>query len=131
MGLGSITVNKAIEGDGILAELFQVLKDNAIKLLCLVCQQIEKTQQWPLDWKKSVFIPTQKKGNAKKCSDYHTIALILHASKVMLNIPRLQQYVNQEFPNVQDRFRKGRGSRVQIANICSVQFSSVQSLSHV
>ena len=124
-------MNKAIEGDGILAELFQVLKDNAIKLLCLVCQQIEKTQQWPLDWKKSVFIPTQKKGNAKKCSDYHTIALILHASKVMLNIPRLQQYVNQEFQNVQDRFRKGRGSRVQIANICSVQFSSVQSLSHV
>ena len=100
--LGSITTNKASGGDGILVELFQILKDDAVKVLHSICQQIWKTQQWPWDWKKSVFIPIPKKGNAKECSDYHTIALILHASKVMLKIlqARLQQYVNCELPEV-------------------------------
>ena len=84
--LGSMTVNKASEGDGIPAELFQILKDDAVKVLHSVCQQIWKTQQWPQDWKRSVFIPIQKKGNAKECSNYHTIELISHASKVMLKI---------------------------------------------
>ena len=94
--LGSITTNKANGGDGIPAELFQILKDDAVKVLHSICQQIWKTQQWPQDWKKSVFIPIPKKGNAKKCSNYHTIALISHASKVMLKIlqARLQQYMS-------------------------------------
>ena len=89
------------------------LKDDAVKVLHSICQQIWKTQQWPQDWKRSVFIPTPKKGNAKECSNYHTIALISHASKVMLKIlqARLQQYVNRELPNVQAGFRKGRGTR--------------------
>ena len=89
-------------------------------MLHLICQEIWKTQQWPLDWKRSVFIPIPKKGNAKECSNYCTIALILHASKVMLGIlqERLQQYVNCELPDVQAGFRKGRGTRGQIANIC-------------
>ena len=109
--LGSITMNKASGGDGILVELFQILKDNAAKVLHSICQQIWKTQQWPQDWKRSVFIPIQKKGNAKACSKYCTIALISHASKVMLKIlqARLQQYVNHELPDVQAGFRKGRG----------------------
>ena len=96
--LGSITMNKASGGDGIPAELFQILKDNAVKVLHSICQQIWKTQQWPHDWKRSVFIPTPKKGNAKECSNYHTIALISHASKVMFKIlqARLQQYMNWE-----------------------------------
>ena len=117
--LGSITMNKASGGDGILAELFQILKDDAVKVLHPICQQIWKTQQWPQDWKRSVFIPIPKKGNAKECSDYHTVALISHASKVMLKIlqPRLQPYVNRELPDVQAGFRKGRGTRDQIANI--------------
>ena len=118
--LGSITTNKASGGDEIPPELFQILKDDAVKVLYLIHQQIWKTQQWPQDWKRSVCIPTPKKGNDKKCSNYHTIVLISYASKVMLNIlqARLQQYVNQEFPNVQAGFRKGRGTRDQIASIC-------------
>ena len=94
--LGSITTNKASGGDGIPAELFQILKDGAVKVLHLICQQIWKTQQWPQDWKRLVFIPIPKKGNAKECSNYHTIPLIVHASKVMLKIlqARLQQYMN-------------------------------------
>ncbi|XP_055269545.1 phosphatidate cytidylyltransferase, mitochondrial isoform X3 [Moschus berezovskii] len=117
--LESITTNKASGGDGIPVELFQVLKDDAVKVLHSICQQIRKTQQWPQDWKRSVFIPIPKKGNAKECSNYRTIALISHASKVMLKIlqARLQQYVNHELPDVQAGFRKGRGTRDQIANI--------------
>ena len=104
-------MNKASGGDGIPAELSQILKDNAMKVLHSICQQIWKTQQWPQDWKKSVFIPIPKKGSAKECSHYHTIALISHASKVMLNIlqARLQQYVNRELSDVQAGCRKGRG----------------------
>ena len=118
--LESITMNKASGDDRIPVELFQILKDNAVKVLHSICQQIWKTQQWPQDWKRSVFIPIPKKGNTKECSNYHTIALISHASRVMLKIlqVRLQQYVNGEHPNVQAGFRKGRGSRDQIANIC-------------
>ena len=117
--LGSITINKASGGDGIPVELFQILKGNAVKVLHSICQQIWKTQQWPQNWKRSVFIPIQKKGNAKECSNYCTIALISHASKVMLKIlqARLQQYMNGEPPDVQADFRKGRGTRDQIANI--------------
>ena len=103
----------------ILAELFQAPKDDAVKVLHSICQQIWKTQQWPHDWKRSVFTPIPKKGNAKQCSNYGTIALISHISKVMLKIlqVRLQQYVNRELPDVQAGFRKGRGTRDQIANI--------------
>ena len=102
------------------AELFQILKDDAVKVLHSICQQIWKTQQWPRDWKMSVFIPILKKGNAKECSNYGTIALISHAMKVMLKIlqARLQQYVKWELADVQAGFRKGRGTRDQIANIC-------------
>ena len=112
--------NKASGGDGIPVEQFQILKDDAVKVLHSICQPIWKTQQWPQDWKRSVFIPVPKKGNAKECSNYYTIALISHASKVMLKIlqARLQQYVNRELPDVQACFRKGRGTRDQIANIC-------------
>ena len=100
--LGSITTNKASEGNRIPVELFQILKGDAVKVLHLICQQIWKTQQWPQDWKRSVFIPIPKKGNAKECSNYHTIALISHTSKIMLKIlqARLQQYVNPEIPTV-------------------------------
>ena len=100
--LGSISMNKASGGDGIPVELFQILNDDAVKVLHSICQQIWKTQQWPQDWKRSVFIPISKKGNAKECSNYCTIALISHASKVMLKIlqARLQQYVNRELPDV-------------------------------
>ena len=117
--LGSITTNKASGGDGIPVELFQLLKDDAVKVLHSICQQIWKTQQRSQDWKRSVFITTPKKGNAKECSNYHTIVLISHASKVMLKIlqARLQQYVNCELPDVPAGFRKGRGTRDQIANI--------------
>ena len=113
-------MNKASGGDGIPVELFQILKYDAVKVLDSICQQIWKTQQWPQDWKRSVFIPIPKKGNAKECSNYCTIALISHASKVMLKIlkARLQQYVNHEIPDVQVGFRKGRGTSDQIANIC-------------
>ena len=115
----SITTNKASGGDGIPVELFQILKDDAVKVLYSICQQIWKTQQWPQDWKRSVLTPILKKGNAKECSNYHTTALISHASKVMFKIlqVRLQQYVNCELPDVQAGFRKGRGTRDQIANI--------------
>ena len=100
--LGSIITNKASGGDGIPVELFQVLKDDAVKVLRSICQQIWKTQRWPQDWKSSVFIPIPKKGNAKECSNYHTIALMSHAGKVMLKIlqARLQQYLNHELPDV-------------------------------
>ena len=112
-------MNKASGGDGIPVELFQILKDDAVKVLHSVCQQIWKTQQWPQDWKRSVFIPIPKKGNAKEFSNYHTIALNSQASKVMLKIleARLQQYVNHELPDVQAGFIKGKGTRDQIANI--------------
>ena len=120
--LGSNTVNKASGGDRISVELFQILKDDAVKVLHSICQQIWKTQQWPQDWKRAVFIPVSKNGSAKECSNYCTIALISHASKVMLKVlqARPQQYVNCELPDVQDvqdEFRKGRGTRDQIANI--------------
>ena len=117
--LGSITTNKASGGDGIPVELIQILKDNAMKVLHSICQQIWKTKQWPQDWKKSVFILISKKDNAKESSNYKAIALISHASKVMLKIrqARLQQYMNHELPNVQPGFRKGRGMRDQVANI--------------
>ena len=117
--LGSITMNKASEGDGIPVELFQILEDDAVKVLHSICQQSWKTQQWPQDWKRSVFIPIPKKHNAKECSNYHTVALISHASKVTLKIlqARLQQYVNRELPDVQVGFTKGRRTRDQIANI--------------
>ena len=120
MALGSITRNKASGGDGIPVELFQILKDNAVKMLHSIWQQIWKTQQLPQVWKRSVFIPIPKKGNGKECSNYHTIALFSHTSKVMLKIlqARLQQYMNCELPDVQAGFRKGRGTRNQVANIC-------------
>ena len=107
---GSITMNKASRGDGIPVELFQILKDDAVKVLQSICQQIWKTQQWPQVWKRSVFTPIPKKGNANEYSNYHIIALISQASKVMLKIlqARLQQYVNNEFPDGQGGFRKGR-----------------------
>ena len=118
--LGSITTNKASGGDGIPAELFQILKDDAVKVLQSICQQIWKTQQWPQDWKRSVFIPVPKKGNAKECSNCRTIALISHTSKRMLKVlqARLQQYLSRELPDVQAQFRKSKGTRNQIANIC-------------
>ena len=112
-------MNKASGGDGIPVELFQILKDDAVKVLHSICQHIWKTQQQPQEWKRSVSIPIPKKGNAKECSNYHTITLISHASKVMLKILQggLQQYMNHELPDVQAGFRKGRGTRDQIANI--------------
>ena len=116
------TMNKASGGDGIPVELFQILKDDAVKVLHSICQQIWKTQQWPQDWKGSVFISIPRKGYPRQCSNYHTITLISHASKVMLKIlqARLQQYVNHELPVVQASFRKCRGTRDQIANICCI-----------
>ena len=112
-------MNKATVGDGIIAELFQILKDDAVKMLHSLCQQIWKTQQCPQDWKRSIFIPIPKKDTAKECSNYCTIALISHANKVKLKIIqiRLQQYMNRELPDVQAVFRKDRGTRDQIANI--------------
>ena len=111
--LESITANKASGGDGIPVELFQILKDDAVKVLYSICQQIQKTQQWPQDWKRSVFIPIPKKGNGKESSNYSTIAFISHTSKVALKIlqARPQQHMNCELPDVQDGFRKGRGTR--------------------
>src|SRR5574341_1045631 len=106
-------MNKASGSDGIPVELFQILKDDAVQVLHLICQQIWKTQQWPQDWKRSVFIPIPKKGTAKECSNYHPIALISHASKVMLKIlqVRLEQCVNCELPDVQAGCRKERRTR--------------------
>ena len=117
--LGSITMNKASGGDGIPAELFQVLKDDAVKVLHSIGQQIWKIQQWPQGWKMSVFIPIPKKGNAKECLNYHTTALISHTSKVTLKIlqARLQQYMNWELPDVQAGFRKGRRTKDQTGNM--------------
>jgi len=117
--VGSITTKKASGGDEIPVELFQILKDDVVKVL-QICQQIWKSQQWPQDRKRSVFIPVPKKGNAKECSNYHTIALISHASKAILRILQaiLQQYMNRELPDVQAGFRKGRGTRDPIVNIC-------------
>ena len=116
---GNITANKASGGDGIPAELFKIQKGDGIKVLHSICQQIGKTQQWPQDWKRSVFIPIPKKGNTKECSHYHTIALISHASNIMLKIlqARLWQYVICELPDIPAGFRKGRGTRDQVANI--------------
>ena len=112
-------MNKASGGDGIPVELFQIRKDDAVKVLYSICQEIWRTQQWPQDWKRSDIIPIPMKGNAKECLNYRTIALISHTSKVMLKIlqARLQQYMNHELPDVQAGFRKGRGTRDQIANI--------------
>ena len=112
-------MNTASGGDGLPIEIFQILKDDAVKVLYSICQQIWKTQQWPQDWKRSVFIPIPNKGNAKECSNYCTVSLISHASKVMLKIlqARLQEYVNSELPYVQAGFRKGRATKDQIANI--------------
>ena len=117
--LGSSITNKASGGDGIPVELFQILKDDAVKVLYSICQQIWKTQQWPQDWKRSVFTPIPKKGDVKECSNYCTITIISHASKVMLKIlqVRLQPYMNCELPDVQAVFKEGRGTREQIANI--------------
>ena len=117
--LGNITTNKASGGDRIPTELFKILKDNAVKVLHSIYQQIWKTQQWPQNWKRSVFILMPKKGNVKECSNYHKIMFILHANKFVLKIlqARLQQYVNQELLDVQAGFRKVRGTRDQIANI--------------
>ena len=117
--LGSISMNKVSGGDGIPVELFQILKDDAVKVLYSICQQIRKTQRWPQDWKRSVFILISKKINAKQCSNYRTIALMSLASKIMLKIlqARFQQYMNCEFPDIQAGFRKGRRTRDQIANI--------------
>ena len=117
--LGSITTKKPSGGDGSPVELFQILKDDAVKVLHSIHQQIWKTQQWLQDWKSSVFIPIPKKGNAKECSNYRTIVLISQASNVMLKIlqARLQQYVNCELADVQAGFRKGGGTRDQIARI--------------
>ena len=118
-GLGSIAANKASRGDRIPAELFPILKYDAVEVLHSIYQQIWKPQRWPQNWKRSVFIPIPKKGSAKECSNYCTIALISHANKVMLKIlqARLQQYVNQELTDVQAEFRKARGTRDQIASI--------------
>ena len=118
--LGSITMSKASRGDGIPVELFQILKDDAVEVPHSICQPIWKSQQWPQDWKRSVFIPIPKKGNAKECSNYHTIVLLSHSSKVIFKIlqARLQQYMNQELPDIPAGFRKGRGTKDQTANIC-------------
>ena len=115
----SITTNKPSGGDGLPVEVFKILKDDPVKMLHSLCQQIWKTQQWPQDWKRSVFISIPKKGNAKEYSNYCTISLISHASKIILKIlqARLQQYVNQELPDVQAGFRKGRGTRGQTSSI--------------
>ena len=118
--LGSITMNKASGGDGIPVELFQILKDDAVKVLHSICHHIWKTQQWQQDWKRSDLTPIPKKGNSKECSNYCTITLISHASKVMLKIlqARLQQYMNRELPDIQAGFTKGKGTRDQLGNIC-------------
>ena len=119
----SITTNKGSGGDGIPVELFQILEADAVKVLHSICQQIWRTQQWPQEGKRSVFIPITKKCNANNCSNYHKIVLVSHASKVMLKIlqARFQQYMNQELPNVPAGFRKVRGARDQIANICWIK----------
>ena len=133
VGIRKHYTNKTSGDEGIPAELFKILKDDVVKVLYSICQQILKTQQWLQDWKSSVFIPIPKKGNAKECSNYHTIALISHASKVMLKIfqVRLWQYVNWELPDIQAGFRKGRGTRDQIANICWIIEKSRESQKNI
>ena len=128
--LGSTTTNKASRGDGITAELFQILKDDVVKVLYSIWQQIWKIQQWPQDWKRSVFTSVPKQGNAKECSNYHTVALISPASKIMLKIlqARLQQYMNWELPDVKAGFRKGRETRDQMANIRWIIEKAIQKL---
>ena len=118
--LGSITTNKASRGDRIPAELFQILKDGTVKVLHSICQKFRKLSSGHRTGKGSVFIPIPREGNAKECTNYHTVTRISHASKVMLKIfqARLQQHVNHEIPDVQAGFRKGRGTRAQIDNIC-------------
>ena len=130
---GTLLLFPSSRGCGIPVELFQILKDDAVKVLHSICQQVWKTQHWPQNWKRSVFIPIPKKGNAKECSNYHTIALISHASKEMLKIlqARLQQYVNRELPDVQAGFRKGRGTRDQITNICWIMEKARVSEKHL
>ena len=114
--LESITMNKTSGGDGIPVELFQILKDDAVKVLHSICQQLWKTQKWPWDWKRSVFIPIPKKGNVKECSNYHTIALISYAGKIMFRMlqARLQQCVNHELPDVQAGFRKAKEPEIKL-----------------
>ena len=126
--LGSVSTNKASGGDGIPAELVQILKDDAVAVLHSTCQQIWKTQQWPQDWKRSGFIKIQKKGDAKECSNYCTVALISHTSRIMCQIlqARLQQYMKWELPDVQAGFKKGRGTRDEIANICWIISKAMQ-----
>ena len=120
--LESITMNKAWGGNGIPAELLKILKDDAVKVLCSICQQTWKSQQWPQDWKRAVFIPIPKRVSAKECSNYHPIAFISHSIKVFLKVLQdpSQQYMNWELPDVQAGFRKGRGTRDQIANTCRI-----------
>ena len=122
--LGSTAINKASGCNGIPVELFKILKDNAIKVMHSICQQIWKTQKWPQDWKKSIFIPVPKKSSTKECANHWTIALISHASKVMLKIlhARLQHYVNQELPDVQAGFRKERETRVPLVQIANIRW---------
>ena len=131
--LESISTDKASGADRIPAELFQILKDDAVKVLHSIRQQIWKTWQWPQDWKRSVFMPIPKKGNAKECSNYQTVALISHASKVMLKILqiRLQQYVNRELLDVQAGFQRGRGTRDQTANICWIMEKARESQENI
>ena len=129
--LESITSNKASGGDGIPLELFQILKDDTVKMLHSICQQIWETQQWPQDWKRPAFIPIPKKGNPKECSNYHTTVFISHARKVMLKILQasLQQYVNHELPDVQAGSRKGRGTEIKLqtsAGSSKMQESSIK-----
>ena len=129
VALENITTNKASGGDGIPGELFQILKDDAVKVLHSIHQQIWKTQQWPQDWKRSVFIPIPKKGNGKECSNYHTIALISHTSKAMLKIlqARLQQYVNRELPDVQAGFRKAEEPEIKLPTSAGASEKQVSS----
>ena len=119
-GLQESLQNKASRGDGIPTELFQIPKYDAVNVLCSICQKIWKTQQWPQDWKRSVFISVSKKGNAKECSNYCTTRLLSHASKVILKIlqARLQQYMNRKLPDAQAGFRKGKVTGDQIPSIC-------------
>ena len=128
-------MNKASGGDGIPVELFQILKDDAVKVLHSICWQIWKSQQWPQDWKTSVFIPIPKYGNVKECSNYHTVAFVSCTSKIMLKIlqvqARFQQYMNCELPDIQAEFRKGRRTRDQIAIIHWIIEQSKRILKHL
>ena len=130
--LASIATNKASGGFGIPAELFQMLKDDSVKVLPSVCQQIYKTEQWPQDWKRLVFIPVLKKGSARECSSYCIVALLSHASKVILNIlqARLQQYMNQELPYIQAGFRRQRNQRSTCQHLLLMNCQTVQKQLH-